>query len=250
MEENRHFTLIIAGDNPAKQAKPYSNKPLKKKVKMYEFSKSKEYYDKILKMYKSTLENGEIGDAMRVFLESKIKYLESIDHVDYYLDMTDGLEIDDETGDAYSYDNPDAKYDVWRIGKELSLPLITKDGKEVFSAKKKDIDWSKIHMKDTEVYEFVWDAVMEGKKPQNEEEETLYNNMKNRKAYFEHFGNRENYVVSNVAFWGYAFLSKETGWVELEDDMDQIKWIRDFYPKFIEPLDDDTLITVCECIRY
>ena len=40
MEANRHFTLIIAGDNPAKQAKPYSNKPLKKKRKVYEFSKA------------------------------------------------------------------------------------------------------------------------------------------------------------------------------------------------------------------
>ena len=74
--------------------------------------------------------------------------------------------------------------------------------------------------------------------------------MKNRRAYFEHFGNKENYVVSNVAFWGYAFLSEETGWVELEDNMDQVEWVKNFYKRFIEPLDDDTLITVCECIRY
>lgn len=249
MEANRHFTLIIAGDNPAKQAKPYSNKPLKKKRKVYEFSKAREYYDTKLKFFKDVLET-DTDDDFKKLIKSNIEYMESLDPVDYYLDLTEGLDLDEETGDAYSYDNPNAKYDIWRIGKELSLPLITKKGKEKFSAKKGDVDWSKIHMKDAEVYEFVWDSVMEGKKPETEEEETLYNNMKNRRAYFEHFGNKENYVVSNVAFWGYAFLSEETGWVELEDNMDQVEWVKNFYKRFIEPLDDDTLITVCECIRY
>ena len=249
MEQNRHFTLIVAGDNPARQAKPYSNKPLKKKVKVLEFSKAREYYDAKLKFYNDILEK-DIDDEMKNLVTSKIEYMKSIDPVDYYLDISEEYEIDEETGDAYSYENPNGRYDVWRIGKELSLPLITKKGKETFSAKKADIDWSKIHMKDAEVYEFVWDAVMCGKKPETEEEKTLYNNMKNRRAYFEHFGTRENYVVSNVAFWGYAFLSEKTGWVELEDNVDQIEWVRDFYTRFIEPLDDDTLITVCECIRF
>ena len=66
MEANRHFTLIIAGDNPAKQAKPYSNKPLKKKRKVYEFSKAREYYDTKLKFFKDVLETNTDDDFKKL----------------------------------------------------------------------------------------------------------------------------------------------------------------------------------------
>ena len=56
-------------------------------------------------------------------------------------------------------------------------------------------------------------------------------------------------MASNTAFWGYAFLSEKTGWVELEDNEEQFKWVVNFYNKFIKPQSDDTLISIYECRR-
>ena len=97
-----------------------------------------------------------------------------------------------------------------------------------------------------EVERQIAEMVMEGSEPQNDNETQIYENMKARTAYFEKFGSKENYVLVNTAFWGYAFVS-ENGWIELEDDMDQFEWVKNFYIRFIEPLPDDTLLTIYEC---
>jgi hypothetical protein len=39
----------------------------------------------------------------------------------------------------------------------------------------------------------------------------------------------------------------KNGWVELDDGMDQFVWVRNFYESFIDPLPDDTLLTIYEC---
>ena len=88
--------------------------------------------------------------------------------------------------------------------------------------------------------------VMEGKTPSNEEETIIYENMKNRTQYFQSFGNRETYVASNTAFWGYAFLSEDVEWIDMEEH-EQFSWIMQFYDLFIKPLPDDTILTIIEC---
>ena len=103
-----------------------------------------------------------------------------------------------------------------------------------------------MHLHGGEIYSRAWEMVMEDSKPENDYEKQIYKNMKARTAYFEKFGTKENYIIVNTAFWGYAFVSKN-GWAELEDEMDQFVWVRNFYPLFIEPLSDDTLLTIYEC---
>ena len=44
------------------------------------------------------------------------------------------------------------------------------------------------------------EMVVEGSKPENETETLIYENMKNRTAYFQKFGTKENYVISSTAF--------------------------------------------------
>ncbi len=97
-----------------------------------------------------------------------------------------------------------------------------------------------------EIYDRAWEMVMYGSGPVNDYENQIYDNMKARTAYFEKFGNKEAYVLSNTAFWAYAFVSKN-GWIELEDNVDQFTWVRNFYEMFIDPLPDDTLLTIYEC---
>jgi hypothetical protein len=65
--------------------------------------------------------------------------------------------------------------------------------------------------------------------------------------YFKKFENKENYVASNTAFWGYAFLSEATGWMDGSDVEDQFEWMKNFYDVFIKNLPENTTITVYEC---
>ena len=98
-----------------------------------------------------------------------------------------------------------------------------------------------------EVYKRTWELVMENSIPKNEIEKNIFNNMKDKKSYFEKFSNKENYIISNTAFWGYAFLSDKTGWMSAEYSEDQFTWMSNFYDLFIKLLPDDTLLTIYEC---
>jgi hypothetical protein len=71
--------------------------------------------------------------------------------------------------------------------------------------------------------------------------------MKDKETYFKKFETKENYVVSNTAFWGYAFLSEKTGWVDASDTKDQFVWMAEYYNMFIKNLPEDTLLTIYEC---
>ena len=64
-----------------------------------------------------------------------------------------------------------------------------------------------------------------------------------------YFVTKENYVISNTAFWGYAFVSEKTGWMDADDAEDQFAWMSTFYDLYIKNLDDDTLLTIFECTK-
>ena len=57
---------------------------------------------------------------------------------------------------------------------------MTKDGREVFRAKKSDIYWDKIHLSGGEIYGRAWEMVMEESAPTTEYEEQIYENMKDK----------------------------------------------------------------------
>jgi hypothetical protein len=105
-----------------------------------------------------------------------------------------------------------------------------------------------MHLVNREVYEFAWDSVMEGKEPTTDNEKIIYENMKNRVAYFSAFKDKETYVLSNISFWTYAYLD-ENGWVECDEETSQFEWVKNFYDKYINKLDDKKLITIYECTR-
>ena len=248
-QRNRHFTLIVAGEQPDRMIKPYNRATEVERHVVYKFSDREKLFNMKKKIVNGLIDQMDKDDVMRgTFVEEK-EYLDSIDAVDYFEDISYGYEIDEETGDAYSTLNEKGTFDDAKIGGVFALPFKTKNGKEVYQARKKDIAWDQIHHCNREVYESAWDCVMEGKKPSNEQEEQIYNNMKNRTAYFENFETRENYVEYSTAFWGFAFLSEETGWQEITDSKDSFSWVNGFMDRFIKPLNEDTLLTIYECIR-
>jgi hypothetical protein len=91
--------------------------------------------------------------------------------------------------------------------------------------------------------------VMDNSAPNNEDEKVLYDNMKDKTSYFEKFEAKENYITSNTAFWGYAFLSEKTGWIDATDIEDQFAWMSNFYDVFIKNLSEDTKLTIYECTK-
>lgn len=244
MESYQHFVAIVAGDNHQEMMFNYDKRKTVTPYVRYEFAKRKSYYDKTIKAYEELLKME--GEDKHQSILSLLDYYKSIDDVEFYLDLTEEFTLDEKTGDAMTTENPDGKFDGCGIGKAFSQPFILLDGSEAYSAKKKDVDWAKMHLTEPRTYEVVWDTVMDGKEPQDEDERIVYENMKNRTVYLNFFKTRENYIANMTSFWGYAYLDKD-GWKEMEGD--QCEWVTNFYDRFIAPLPDDTVLTIYECTR-
>lgn len=243
METLKHFTLIVVGNEPDLLIKKYDSTIETEAYIVYYLKDAKKLHKEFIEAYSKALSTND-----NEILKERLQYLEEIDDMEFYAYLTDAYELD-ENGNAISTANPEGRYYTCRPGKNLSMPLMTLNGYEVFSALKKDVDWERVHLGSNETYGKVWDMVMGGVAPSNSIEESLYQNMKERKKYFEFFGDRETYIINSTAFWGYAFLSEKTGWVELEKNMSQIEWVKNFYDRFILPLDDNERISVYECTR-
>ena len=241
------FEVLVAGDNPEKLMKKYDKKLKTKepyivyKVKDAEFLKAK-----AIDVYNAILFSNDYTQAEKEYYKELRKDAMESDAEDFFFEVLTTEFDHDEEGNAISTENKNGKYSFYQDGKLFSIPFITKDGREVFQAKKGEINWKLMHMNNKEVYEIAWDMVMGGKEPKTEQEKLIYENMKNRTAYFKSFGTKENYVVQSTAFWAYAFVD-EKGWKELEEGKSQFDWVNDFYDKFIKPMKDDTLLTIYEC---
>lgn len=244
----QHFTVIVAGDDPMSLMEKYDSRTKTERHIVFKFSDAKKIFDGHLKVLRELIKRKNISDNLREAAEIELE--ESIDagYLEFYSTLTEKCEIDEETGDAYSEDNENAKFDAYNEPKLFAVPFVTMDGKETFHAVKSDINWEKIHLANRKPYEVAWDCVMEGKIPADKYETDIYENMKNREEYFMAYGDRENYIASNTAFWAYAFLSEETGWQELKRNADQFEWVVSYYDKFIKNLDENTMLSIYECI--
>ncbi len=249
IDQYNHFVALVAGDNPEVLMSPYDKNTKTEPRVAYYYADAGKLRAQYIKLYKAMVTSDEIPEGpFKEDAKDKLAVIENQTDDDFYFDLTADYEYDKGTGDALTTENPNGKWSSYRLGKLFSVPFMLKDGTETFQAKKGDINWELMHLHGGEIYARAWEMVMEGSEPQNDYEKQIYDNMKARTAYFEKFGTKENYVLGNTAFWGYAFVSKN-GWVELEEEMDQFVWVRNFYPLFIESLPDDTLLTIYECQR-
>ena len=240
------FKVLVIGENPKEMIEEYdSNKKVKPYI-VFEADKAGKYKEQTIRSYEAILASAKEETPYTDYIRASIEDWKNMSDDEFYVELTEGYELDAETGNAISDKNPKGMYDSLTMTNVFIEPFILKDGTEAFSARKKDIDWSKMHLSNPEAYEVAWDTVMEGKKPKTEDERTIYNNMKERVHYFTLFGDRENYIKSNTAFWAYAIVNKD-GWSELEGI--QFKWVTEFFDRFIKPLPDSTLLTLFECIR-
>lgn len=249
-ERFSYFVTVVAGENHKDIIEEYNeNNEVEKYIKMKfdinELTKMKNFYVELHKKLALECDNKE---DKNYHIEKALLY-KTMQPLDFYYEMNEDEEFDEETGDVVSVKNPNGKFVSCGIGLFMSVPFCLKDGTTSFSAKVGDIDWDKCHLANQEVYAAAWDMVMGSKKPETEEEHIIYENMKNRESYFMKFGTKENYVFTSTAFWGYAFCSKELGWLEMDHDTDQFEWVTTFFDRFIKPLSSDTLLTIYECKR-
>lgn len=250
IDQYNHFVALVAGDNPEVLMSPYDKNIKTEPRVVYKFSDAGKLHNQYIKLYTALVESDTIPEgAFKEDAKDKLAVIQNQSDTEFYLDLTEDYEHDKDTGDALTTENPDGKWSSYRMGKLFSIPFILNDGTETFQAKKGDINWGLMHLHGGEIYRRAWEMVMDGSEPVNDYEKQIYDNMKARTAYFEKFGTKENYVLSNTAFWAYAFVTKTGNWLELEDDMDQFVWVGKFYESFIDPLPDDTLLTIYECTK-
>lgn len=248
VDKYNHFVCIVAGDNPEELLAPYDNSKNKSRNVVYKY-KDREKLKKIyLSCRAADLEQATSAEE-KDMIKNDIADIEQMSPEEFYYDYTGDYALDDNTGDAIEYKNPNGKWDSAAIGKVFALPFELLDGTRAYQAKVGDIDWGKMHGNGKEIFERAWDMVMNGEKPNTDTEKTIYENMKNRTGYFRKFGDKETYVASNTAFWGFAFLSDMTGWKELDENVDQFTWMTNFYDVFIKTLPPDTLLSIYECRR-
>ena len=141
MESNRHFTAIVVGENPDEIMEKYD---LSKKVEpyvVYRLSDISKYKENALKAYQHIANSEIMPESIREEYKEKVLELEKMDDIDFYSQLTEDFELDDETGDAMCDVNPDGHYNVCRLGKNLAMPLIDKKDQEVFQARKNELDY-------------------------------------------------------------------------------------------------------------
>lgn len=241
---------MVVGNNPNEIIEKYSMEHKVEPYIKYKYLEAKKYQTTAIKIMSKMLDEHEkigITPSTKEALEFRLKTLKSLSPFDYYRELTDGMYYD-ENGNALSEENPNGHYVTCKLARNFALPLKLKDGRETYSALNKDIDWDSMNGVDAEFYKAAWEVVMEGRQPNNENEEKIYNSMKDKTAYFSKFETKEKYATYCSSYWNYAFVN-EDGWFDMDNTFngDEMKWINNFYKTYVENLDPNALITIFEC---
>lgn len=243
IDDYRHFVCIVAGDNPEELIKPYCKSNKVPYYVKYKYEDRKKLLDNDIRLNEALVKQYPDDED---YLD-RLEELKDLSPEEYFENLSEHQTVDKVAKDILTDENPDGKWSYYCLGGEYSIDFILKDGNTSKQAKKQDIDWNKTLDGNSLLYEITYDLVMNGRKPENEYEENIYNNMKDKTEYFKKFGDKDTYVTSCSAFWAYAFVSEMTGWMELEDNKSQYVWMKNYYDVFLKNLPDDTLLTIYEC---
>lgn len=251
--------LLVIGDNADEKAERYSGDKEVEPYIRYRFEDREKLRDNHIMMLDKMLSHPTIELSNRQREIFKDLYDEAIecDAEEFYEKITEGLDIDEETGDAYSSINPEAKYKyqtcydkrLKSTGEEsmFSNPFKLKDDTLAYIAKNGEIDWSKNHMCNTDVYKAAWEVCVEDREPVNDTEKTIKENMSKRLDYFANFKDSDEYVKHSCCFWTNSVITENGEYHDMNTDkVTDKKWVSEFYDRFVKPLDDDVTLTLYE----
>lgn len=240
---NKTYSVMVIGDNPQEQMEKF-NKALKTspyiKYKIDDATLLQEKAKQSIEMY---IAESKGNPLMIEYLYKILTDIQNMTDVEHFAFLTKELEHNDN-GDAIDNANPDGKWISYKLGNKQSIPLITHDGKETFQSLKKDIDWTKTHLANSHIYQRTWEIIIEGSEPQNDTEKQILSLMSEQKNYLANFKTKDNYIKYNASYWNYAVI-KNGVWIDV-DNKSSFNWIVDFYNTFVEPLNNNELITIYE----
>ena len=247
---SRFFSVMVVGDNPMDLMEKYDRAMEVEPYVKYKYLDAKKYKNVAVKAMEKVLSEEDkisLQPSVREALKERLKSLKNMSDFEYYRQLTDGM-FYDNNGNALSEENPDGHWVTCREGGHFSLPLKLFDGKEVYSARKGDVDWGSMHQANKSVYEAAWEIVVEGRAPENSMEETIYESMKDKDSYFSNFKDKDEYVTYSTSFWNYAYVD-EKGWKDMDNTCggNEKKWVEEFYDNFVKDMDGNKLITIYEC---
>lgn len=250
-----YHSLLIIGENPEELAEGFSTSAKVEKVLKYRRSDASKMRESHIRQIEEILSSRiiKLTDEQRTYFEKRLDDIKEGNDFQYYLYITKGCYYDEETGDAYSLENPNGKYSVCTFSDDLkySEEFVLMDGSTSFSSRARDIDWGSMHYRDSKVHtcETVWELVKGNAEPSNEEEENLKSNWENRTEYLSNFSDKEEFIRHICSFWHYAVI-KDGEYIDVDESgLSDKEWVGGFYDRFIEGLEDDTLLTVVEIVK-
>ena len=249
---SKFFTVMVVGDNPEGLMSKYDKALKVKPYIKYKYLDAEKIRSNAIKMLSNIIASYDkfaMSEDQLEYFKSRLKAINGMSSFEYYSSLTNGLYYDAD-GNALSEENPDGKWDKYNLGKNFSYPLKLKDGKESYQALSGDVDWNQMHMETNSVnlFEIIWRLVVDDDDPSDANEEQLKNNWKDKKNYLSGFKNVDEFISHNCAYWNYAYLDKN-GWVDVDDEGDEMKWVLNFFERFIEPLKNDEKVTIYEFSR-
>lgn len=249
---SKFFTVLVVGDDPESLMAKYDKALKVKPYIKYKYLDAEKLKKNAIKMLSSVVENADkfaMSNYQLDYLKERLKAINGMSTFEYYRTITDGLYYDDE-GNALSEENPEGKWDKYNIGKNFSYPFKLKDGKEAYQTQVDNVDWDSMHMSVDAVrmFEIIWALVVDDDDPSDEEEINIKKNWITKKNYLSNFSNVDQFVAHNCAYWCYAYLD-ENGWKDVDDEGDELKWVSNFFDRFIKPLKDGTKVTIYEFSR-
>lgn len=240
---------MCVGEMPTELMSKYDINFKQPQYVKYRYLDASKYQRSAINVQKKLLEEFDkigLDASLKITIQDRMKAIEKMSSFEYYKNLTEGM-FYNENGDALTDENKEGKWATCRIGKHFALPLRLFDGHESYQATNKDVDWSLMHLANQEPYKAAWKMVMEDKAPETEEEVTIYKSMKDKVAYFSNFKNEEEYVDYSTAYWNYAYVDENQGWVDLRSAPNEMEWITSFYSRFVVPLQENVKITIFEC---
>ena len=249
---SKFFTVMVVGDNPEGLMSKYDKALKVKPYIKYKYLDAEKIRSNAIKMLSNIISSYDkfaMSEDQLEYFKSRLKAINGMSSFEYYSSLTNGLYYDAD-GNALSEENPDGKWDKYNLGKNFSYPLKLKDGKESYQALSGDVDWNQMHMETNSVnlFEIIWRLVVDDDDPSDANEEQLKNNWKDKKNYLSGFKNVDEFISHNCAYWNYAYLDKN-GWVDVDDEGDEMKWVLNFFERFVEPLKNDEKVTIYEFSR-
>lgn len=145
--------------------------------------------------------------------EVDIKVSELYPTFEEYMEDYEGYKKDPEKGEYGYWENPNAKWDWWRIGGRYSNWFRTKDGKSVDYCQVGELDLSL----DQEQYQHAirfWEINVEGSPLQPGEDKQDFYSYYNAKYYRDQYGTKEEYATNSADITPWAFVNFDGEWCE------------------------------------